>query len=134
LVKISDVARHAEVAPGTVSCALSGKQPIPGQTRRHVPVSARTPGGQIPGGQIPGGQIPGGQIPGRQPCAGASAQASYRSNVIVLIVPFRSGARTRQLKWPFGGAAARNERRVGRPLDAARHAPRVTAREHMYPA
>ncbi len=91
-------------------------------------MSARTPGGQIPGGQIRDRQIP-----SRQPCAGASAQASNRSNVIVLFVPFRSGTRTRQLKCPPDGAAARDERRVGQPLDAARHSPSVTAREHMYP-
>jgi hypothetical protein len=100
-------------------------------------VSARTPGGQIPGGQIPIRQIPVRQIPvrqiaRRQPCAGASAQASNRSNVIVLFVPFRSGTRTRQLKCPPDGAATRNERRVGFSLDAARHPPWVTAREHMY--
>jgi hypothetical protein len=91
-------------------------------------VSARTPGGQIPGGQIPVRQIA-----RRQPGAGASAQASNRSNVIVLFVPFRSGTRTRQLKCPPDGAAARDERRVGHSLDAARHPPSVTAREHMYP-
>jgi hypothetical protein len=95
-------------------------------------VSARTPG-QIPGRQIPGRQIPGGQIPGRPPCAGASAQASNRSNVIGLVVRFRSGTRTRQLKWPPGGAAARGERRAGQSPEAARHQPWVTAREHMYP-
>ena len=128
LVKISDVARHAEVAPGAVSCALSGKRSIPDQTRRHVPVSARTSGGQLPGGQLPGHQIP-----GRQLGAGASAQASNCSSVIALVVPFRSGTRTGQLKWPLDGAAARNERHVGQPFDAARHQPRVTAREHVYP-
>jgi hypothetical protein len=102
-------------------------------------VSARTSGGQIPGRQIPGGQFSGGQIPGRQipggqPCAGASAQASNCSSVIALVVPFRSGTRTGQLKWPLDGAAAPNERHVGQPFDAARHLPRVTAREHVVSA
>jgi hypothetical protein len=88
-------------------------------------VSARTSGGQLSGGQLSGGQIP-----GRQPCAGASAQASNCSSVIALVGPFRSGIRTGQLKWPLDGAAAPNE---GQPFDAARHLPRVTAREHVYP-
>jgi hypothetical protein len=52
---------------------------------------------------------------------------------MVLVVPFRSGTRTRQLEWPPDGTAARGERRAGQSPEAARHLPWVTAREHMYP-
>jgi DNA-binding LacI/PurR family transcriptional regulator len=71
LVKISDVARHADVAPSTVSYVLSGKRSISEQTRRRVLESIRALG--------------------YQPHAGARALASNRSNVIALVVPIRSG-------------------------------------------
>ncbi len=70
LVKISDVARHAEVSPSTVSYVLSGKRSISEQTRRRVLDSIATLG--------------------YRPHAGALA--SNRSNVIALVVPLRSGS------------------------------------------
>ena len=71
LVKISDVARHADVSPSTVSYVLSGKRTISEQTRRRVLASIATLG--------------------YHPHAGARALASSRSNVIALVVPLRSG-------------------------------------------
>ena len=71
LVKISDVARHADVSPSTVSYVLSGKRSISEQTRRRVLASIATLG--------------------YRPHAGARALASSRSNVIALVVPLRSG-------------------------------------------
>ena len=71
MAKISDVARHADVSPSTVSYVLSGKRSISEPTRRRVldAVAAL----------------------GYQPHAGARALASHRSNVIALVVPLRSG-------------------------------------------
>ena len=71
LVKISDVARHADVSPSTVSYVLSGKRSISEQTRRRVLDSIATLG--------------------YHPHLGARALASSRSNVIALVVPLRSG-------------------------------------------
>lgn len=71
LVKISDVARHADVSPSTVSYVLSGKRSISDPTRRRVLRSIRTLG--------------------YHPHAGARALASHHSNVIALVVPLRSG-------------------------------------------
>ena len=71
LVKISDVARHADVSPSTVSYVLSGKRSISEQTRRRVLDSIAALG--------------------YHPHAGARALASSRSNVIALVVPLRSG-------------------------------------------
>jgi DNA-binding LacI/PurR family transcriptional regulator len=71
LVKISDVARHADVSPSTVSYVLSGKRSISEQTRRRVLDSIAALG--------------------YHPHAGAGALASSRSNVIALVVPLRSG-------------------------------------------
>jgi DNA-binding LacI/PurR family transcriptional regulator len=71
LVKISDVARHADVAPSTVSYVRSGKLWVSEKTRRRVLESIRTLG--------------------YQPHAGARALASNRSNVIALVVPIRPG-------------------------------------------
>jgi DNA-binding LacI/PurR family transcriptional regulator len=71
LVKISDVARHADVSPSTVSYVLSGKRSISEQTRRRVLDSIATLG--------------------YHPHAGAQALASSRSKVIALVVPMRSG-------------------------------------------
>ena len=71
LVKISDVARHADVSPSTVSYVLSGKRSISERTRRRVLDSIATLG--------------------YRPHAGARALASSRSNVIALVVPLRSG-------------------------------------------
>jgi DNA-binding LacI/PurR family transcriptional regulator len=71
LVKISQVARHADVSPSTVSYVLSGKRPISEETRRRVLESIR--------------------LLGYRPHAGARALASNRSNVLALVVPIRSG-------------------------------------------
>jgi len=71
LVKISDVARHADVSPSTVSYVLSGKRSISEQTRRRVLDSVAALG--------------------YHPHAGARALAGSRSNVIALVVPLRSG-------------------------------------------
>jgi DNA-binding LacI/PurR family transcriptional regulator len=72
LAKISDVARHADVSPSTVSYVLSGKRTISEPTRRRVldAVAAL----------------------GYRPHAGARALASSRSQVIALVVPLRSGS------------------------------------------
>jgi DNA-binding LacI/PurR family transcriptional regulator len=71
LVKISDVARHADVSPSTVSYVLSGKRTISEPTRRRVLDSIAALG--------------------YHPYAGVQALASRRSNVIALAVPMRSG-------------------------------------------
>jgi DNA-binding LacI/PurR family transcriptional regulator len=71
LVKIDDVARHAGVAPSTVSYVLSGKRTISEQTRERVMRSVRALG--------------------YHPHAGARALASNRSNVVALVIPLRSG-------------------------------------------
>ncbi|GAA2668110.1 LacI family DNA-binding transcriptional regulator [Streptomyces aculeolatus] len=71
MVKITDVARHAGVSPSTVSYALSGKRPISAETRERIEASIRELG--------------------YRPHAGARALASSRSNVLALVVPFRSG-------------------------------------------
>ena len=71
MVKISQVARHADVSPSTVSYVLSGKRPISEETRRRVLESIR--------------------LLGYRPHAGARALASNRSNVLALVVPIRSG-------------------------------------------
>ncbi|HEV2779944.1 MAG TPA: LacI family DNA-binding transcriptional regulator [Actinophytocola sp.] len=69
--KIEDVARHAGVAPSTVSYVLSGKRAISEETRQRVLRSVR--------------------VLGYQPHAGARALASNRSNVVALVIPLRSG-------------------------------------------
>ncbi|MFI5066847.1 MAG: LacI family DNA-binding transcriptional regulator [Streptosporangiales bacterium] len=71
MAKISDVARHADVSPSTVSYVLSGKRSISEPTRRRVLEAVAALG--------------------YQPHAGARALASHRSNVIALVVPLRSG-------------------------------------------
>ncbi|GAB2617222.1 LacI family DNA-binding transcriptional regulator [Streptomyces capparidis] len=71
MVKITDVARRAGVSPSTVSYVLSGKRSISEETRRRVEESIRELG--------------------YRPHAGARALASNRSNVLALVVPFRSG-------------------------------------------
>jgi DNA-binding LacI/PurR family transcriptional regulator len=71
LVKIDDVARHAGVAPSTVSYVLSGKRTISEQTRERVMRSVRALG--------------------YHPHAGARALASNRSNVVALVIPLRTG-------------------------------------------
>jgi DNA-binding LacI/PurR family transcriptional regulator len=71
MVTITDVARHAGVAPSTVSYVLSGKRAISATTRARVLSSIR--------------------VLGYHPHAGARALASNRSNVIALVLPLRSG-------------------------------------------
>jgi DNA-binding LacI/PurR family transcriptional regulator len=70
-VTIIDVARHAGVAPSTVSYVLSGKRMISAGTRERVLASIHTLG--------------------YHPNAGARALASNRSNVIALVLPLRAG-------------------------------------------
>ncbi len=72
MVKISDVARHADVSPSTVSYVLSGKRAISEQTRRRVLDSIAALG--------------------YHPHAGPRALASSRSDVIALVIPLRSGS------------------------------------------
>ncbi|MCT2581616.1 LacI family DNA-binding transcriptional regulator [Actinophytocola gossypii] len=71
MAKIEDVARHAGVAPSTVSYVLSGKRSITERTRQRVLRSI--------------------EVLGYQPHAGARALASNRSNVVALVVPLRTG-------------------------------------------
>jgi DNA-binding LacI/PurR family transcriptional regulator len=71
MVTITDVARHAGVAPSTVSYVLSGKRAISATTRQRVLASIRALG--------------------YHPHAGARALASNRSNVIALVLPLRAG-------------------------------------------
>ncbi|GIJ55393.1 LacI family DNA-binding transcriptional regulator [Virgisporangium aurantiacum] len=70
-VTIAEVARHAHVAPSTVSYVLSGKRSISASTRQRVLASVRELG--------------------YHPHAGARALASNRSNVIALVLPLRAG-------------------------------------------
>ncbi|HET9140072.1 LacI family DNA-binding transcriptional regulator [Actinophytocola sp.] len=71
MAKIDDVARHAGVAPSTVSYVLSGKRAISEETRQRVLKSIR--------------------VLGYQPHAGARALASNRSNVLALFIPLHAG-------------------------------------------
>jgi LacI family transcriptional regulator, galactose operon repressor len=71
MITISDVARHAGVAPSTVSYVLSGKRAISTTTRQRVLSSISTLG--------------------YHPHAGARSLASNRSNVIALVLPLRAG-------------------------------------------
>ena len=70
MVKISDVARHADVSPSTVSYVLSGKRSISEPTRRRVLDSIA--------------------MLGYHPQAGARALAGG-SNVIALVIPLHAG-------------------------------------------
>lgn len=70
-VTIADVARHARVAPSTVSYVLSAKRAISADTRRRVLASI--------------------DVLGYHPHASARALASNRSNVIALVLPIRTG-------------------------------------------
>ena len=70
-VTIADVARHARVAPSTVSYVLSAKRAISAETRRRVLASI--------------------EALGYHPHAGARSLASSRSNVIALVLPIRAG-------------------------------------------
>lgn len=69
MATIADVARHAGVAPSTVSYALSGKRPISESARQRIDASIRELG--------------------YRPHAGARALASSKSNVVALMLPLR---------------------------------------------
>ena len=71
MVTIVDVAKHAGVAPSTVSYVLTGKRPVSAGTRVRVRESI--------------------QLLGYQPHAGARALASSRTNVLALVLPLREG-------------------------------------------
>ena len=71
MVKISDVAQHADVSPSTVSYVLSGKRSISARTRQRVLDSIATLG--------------------YRPHAGGRALPANKSNVIALAVPLRPG-------------------------------------------
>jgi LacI family transcriptional regulator len=89
VVTIIDVARHAGVAPSTVSYVLSGKRVISAETRQRVQDSIRKLG--------------------YHPHASARALASNRSNVIALVMPLRSGMHLPVL-WRFAGAVVTTAR------------------------
>jgi LacI family transcriptional regulator len=69
-VSIVDVARHAGVAPSTVSHVLSGKRPISAETRRRVEASIATLG--------------------FRPHAGAQSLRRQSTNVAALVLPIRT--------------------------------------------
>ncbi|WP_199440891.1 LacI family DNA-binding transcriptional regulator [Umezawaea beigongshangensis] len=71
MVTIAEVARHAGVAPSTVSYALTGKRSISADTRARVEESVR--------------------VLGYHRHAGARALASNRANVLALVLPLRAG-------------------------------------------
>jgi DNA-binding LacI/PurR family transcriptional regulator len=71
VVTVVDVARHAGVAPSTVSYVLSGKRAISAATRQRVLASINALG--------------------YHRHAGARSLASNRANVIALVLPLRSG-------------------------------------------
>jgi LacI family transcriptional regulator len=70
VVKIIDVARHAGVAPSTVSHVLSGKRPISEETRRRVRASI--------------------DALGYKPHAGARSIRRQSTDVIALVLPLRT--------------------------------------------
>jgi DNA-binding LacI/PurR family transcriptional regulator len=72
-VTITDVARHAGVAPSTVSYVLTGKRAISAETRERVELSI--------------GAL------GYRPHAGARALRSSRTGIIGLVMPFGSDNR-----------------------------------------
>lgn len=71
MVTIVDVARHAGVAPSTVSYVLTGKRSISAVTKSRVQESIR--------------------LLGYHPHAGARALSSNRTNVVALVLPLRDG-------------------------------------------
>ncbi|WP_189862649.1 LacI family DNA-binding transcriptional regulator [Streptomyces poonensis] len=71
MVSITDVARHAGVAPSTVSYALSGKRPISEETRRRVRAAVRELG--------------------YRPHTGAGAWTGRGAKVLALVAPLRAG-------------------------------------------
>lgn len=71
MVTIADVARHAGVAPSTVSYVLTGRRSISAATRTRVQESVRALG--------------------YHPNVAARSLASARSNVLALVLPLREG-------------------------------------------
>ncbi|NUT51361.1 MAG: LacI family DNA-binding transcriptional regulator, partial [Saccharothrix sp.] len=71
MVTIADVARHAGVAPSTVSYVLTGRRSISTATKARVEASVRALG--------------------YHPHAGARSLASNRANVLALVLPMREG-------------------------------------------
>lgn len=71
MVTIVDVAKHAGVAPSTVSYALTGKRPVSAETRERVRESIR--------------------LLGYHPHAGARALVNSQANVLALVLPLREG-------------------------------------------
>ena len=69
-VRLVDVARHAGVAPSTVSHVLSGKRPISAETRRRVEESIATLG--------------------FRPHAGAQSIRRQSTDVVALVLPMRT--------------------------------------------
>jgi DNA-binding LacI/PurR family transcriptional regulator len=69
-VKLIDVARHAGVAPSTVSHVLSGKRPISAETRRRVEASIASLG--------------------FRPHAGARSIRRQSTDVVALVLPIRT--------------------------------------------
>ncbi|MGW0519607.1 LacI family DNA-binding transcriptional regulator [Crossiella sp. NPDC003009] len=72
MVTIADVARHAGVAPSTVSYVLTGRRSISAQTRSKVAESIR-------------------QL-GYRPLSGRRTLSTSRTNVVALVLPLRRGA------------------------------------------
>ncbi|WP_016700034.1 LacI family DNA-binding transcriptional regulator [Actinoalloteichus spitiensis] len=71
MVTIADVAKHAGVAPSTVSYVLTGRRAISARTRAKVRDSI--------------------ELLGYHPHAGARSLASNRANVVALVLPLRTG-------------------------------------------
>jgi DNA-binding LacI/PurR family transcriptional regulator len=80
VVTITDVARHAGVAPSTVSYVLTGKRSISEQTRERVALSI--------------------EALGYRPHAGARALRSSRTGIIGLVMPFRSDGYEHEAEGP----------------------------------
>ncbi|KJK46290.1 LacI family transcriptional regulator [Lentzea aerocolonigenes] len=74
MVTIVDVAKHARVAPSTVSYVLTGKRSVSAETRARVRDSIQSLGYH-------------------HPRAGVRAPANSRTNVLALVLPLREGVR-----------------------------------------
>jgi DNA-binding LacI/PurR family transcriptional regulator len=92
-VKIVDVARHAGVAPSTVSHVLSGKRPISAETRRRVEASIAALG--------------------FRPHAGAQSIRRQSTNVVALVLPMRTDSPGwQQMRFVLGVLDAAREREM----------------------
>ncbi|MDT7789793.1 MAG: hypothetical protein QOF58_8212, partial [Pseudonocardiales bacterium] len=74
MITIVDVAKHARVAPSTVSYVLTGRRPVSAETCARVRESIQSLGY-------------------RHPREGGGAPAHSRTNVLALVLPLREGAR-----------------------------------------